>query len=176
MRSVAYIWTVLAVPLAHVRADEPTLARLSFWVPPERMAEFEAAYEEQVVPILKKHGLVESSERGRATADSFSRLFAVENPTAATIKKEHSRKTERGRTSCEVWELRSGQGVKKDSFAIVSGSTKPQPERARPYWPAQNTGRVCGKTSVARMASRREEFLVSWRTEKAICGSPLMAA
>ena len=92
MRSVAYIWTVLAVmtgPLAHVRADEPTLARLSFWVPPERMAEFEAAYEEQVVPILKKHGLVESSERGRATADSvFSRLFAVENPTAATVKKE----------------------------------------------------------------------------------------
>ena len=30
-----------------------TLARLSFWVPPERMAEIEAAYEEQVVPVLK---------------------------------------------------------------------------------------------------------------------------
>ena len=36
-----------------VEAAEPTLARLSFWVPLGRMAEFEVAYEEQVVPILK---------------------------------------------------------------------------------------------------------------------------
>ena len=56
----------------------PTLARLSFWVPPTRMAEFETAYEAKVVPILKKHGLVESVERGRATPDSvFSRLFEL---------------------------------------------------------------------------------------------------
>ena len=39
----------------------PTLARLSFWVPPERMAEFATDYEEKVIPILKRHGLVESS-------------------------------------------------------------------------------------------------------------------
>ena len=58
-------------------AKEPTLARLSFWVPPERMAEFETAYEKQIVPILNEHGLVESPVRGRTTADSvFSRLFA----------------------------------------------------------------------------------------------------
>ena len=66
-----------------VAASESTLARLSFWVPPEGMEEFEAAYEEQVVPILKKHGLVASSRRGRATVDSvFSRLFAFETPAA----------------------------------------------------------------------------------------------
>ena len=58
-----------------VYAEEPTLARLSFWAPPERMAEFEAAYEEQVVPILEKHGLVETFQRGRATVDGvFARL------------------------------------------------------------------------------------------------------
>ena len=58
-------------------AREPTLVRLAFWVPPERMEEFDAAYAEQVAPLLKKHELVESSARGRTTVDSvFSRLFA----------------------------------------------------------------------------------------------------
>ena len=56
---------------------KPTLARLSFWVAPERMTEFETAYEQRIVPILKKHGLAESVDRGRATIDSvFSRLYA----------------------------------------------------------------------------------------------------
>ena len=57
-----------------------TLARLSFWVPPERMADFGAAYENQVAPCLAKHGLVASSERGRATMDGvYCRLFAFPN-------------------------------------------------------------------------------------------------
>jgi len=70
--------TVLSLlGISPVAAEEPTLARLSFWVPPERMEEFAAAYAEQIAPILKKHGLVESSDRGRATVDSaFSRLFS----------------------------------------------------------------------------------------------------
>ena len=63
-------------------AAPPTLARLSFWVPPERMAEFEVAYEERAVPVLEQHGLVVSTRRGRTTADSvFSRLFDMETPT-----------------------------------------------------------------------------------------------
>ena len=63
---------------------DPTLVRLAFWVPPKRMAEFEGAYREKVVPILKKHGLTESSRRGRATPDSvFSRLFEVETLSEA---------------------------------------------------------------------------------------------
>ncbi|MBI4530236.1 MAG: hypothetical protein HY709_01840, partial [Candidatus Latescibacteria bacterium] len=45
----------------------PTLARLSFHVPPGRMVEFAAAYAAQVVPVLTAHGLVASAERGRAT-------------------------------------------------------------------------------------------------------------
>ena len=68
-----------------VAAEEPVLARLSFWVPSERMDQFEAAYEE-LVPVLKKHGLVETSLRGRATVDSiFSRLFAVQVPKQVRI-------------------------------------------------------------------------------------------
>lgn len=56
----------------------PTLARLSFYVPPNRMAEFEAVYNAKVAPILKTHGLMESAQRGRATVDNvFSRLFEL---------------------------------------------------------------------------------------------------
>ena len=63
-------------------AAEPILARSSFWVPPARMAEFEAAYEKKVVPILRKHGFVESSERGRPTPEEvFSRLFPFQTLT-----------------------------------------------------------------------------------------------
>ena len=75
--------------LSPIDAEGPTLARLSFWVPPKRMEEFAKAYEERVVPILEKHGLVESSQRGRATLDSvFSRLFEVTNPSALTAAEE----------------------------------------------------------------------------------------
>jgi len=53
------------------------LTRLAFWVPPERMADFGAAYEEGIAPYLADRGLVASPERGRATVDSvYSRLFA----------------------------------------------------------------------------------------------------
>ena len=65
-----------------------TLARLSFWVSPERMAEFATDYEAKVVPILKAHGLTESSERGRATpTDVFSRLFEVASPSEVEKKR-----------------------------------------------------------------------------------------
>jgi len=34
-----------------------TVARLSVWVPPERMDEFEEVYERQLAPLLRPHGL-----------------------------------------------------------------------------------------------------------------------
>ena len=79
----AAVLLVLGLSLPAV-ADEPALARLSFWMPPERMAGFEAMYREQVVPLLKQHGLAASPQRGRATVDSvFSRLFEVAMPFAS---------------------------------------------------------------------------------------------
>jgi ligand-binding sensor domain-containing protein len=64
-------------------ADGSTIARLSFWLVPEQMERFGDAYEEQLVPILRRHGLIESPERGRVGVDGvFSRLFAVESPAA----------------------------------------------------------------------------------------------
>ena len=62
-------------------APEATLGRLSFWVPPERMGEFEEAYREKIVPILNRHGFRPAEIQGRATPDSvFSRLFAFDTP------------------------------------------------------------------------------------------------
>ena len=58
-----------------------TLARLSLWVPAAQLDAFEAVFERQLAPILQRHGLVESSERARATVDTvFSRLFAFDKP------------------------------------------------------------------------------------------------
>ena len=81
--------TTLLLLSASANAAEPTLARLSFWVPPERMSEFEAAHEAQVVPFLKQHGLVASSQQGRATKDSvLNRLFEFDTPAEWEKKKE----------------------------------------------------------------------------------------
>jgi len=53
------------------------------------MAEFEAAYQEKLVPILKAHGLAESSERGLATVEGvFSRLFEVASPSEVSERRE----------------------------------------------------------------------------------------
>ena len=86
-------WLSLLVPLlcliascpisadSSTAAEGPTLARLSFWLPAERIHEFEAAYEGQLVSILQEHGLALSAHRGRPTVEGvFSRLFAVSTP------------------------------------------------------------------------------------------------
>ena len=60
-----------------------TLARLSFGVPADQLGPFATAYERQLAPILRHHGLVAITDPGRATADGiFTRLFAVETPAA----------------------------------------------------------------------------------------------
>jgi len=51
------------------------------------MAEFEAAYRERIVPILQRHGLVESPQRSRPVAEGiFCRLFAVDSPAEVVQK------------------------------------------------------------------------------------------
>ena len=82
-------WTTVGATGRSPLQTQPTLARLSFWVQPSRMPEFETAYKTKVVPILKRHGLMESAERGRATPDSiFSRLFELKTPTEVEEKQK----------------------------------------------------------------------------------------
>lgn len=63
-RSVRRVWclvvgitaSILLGSFSSVVASEPTLARLAFWVPAERMEDFGIAYVEKVIPILEEHG------------------------------------------------------------------------------------------------------------------------
>ena len=61
----------------------PLLARLSFWVPPERKQEFEGFYEAAVAPLLRDRGWVASTGVAPAAVDSvFSRLFELKSVDA----------------------------------------------------------------------------------------------
>ena len=83
--SIAFL--LISLLWAPVHASEPTLARLSFWVPSERMAEFETLYDQKVVPLLKRRGFVPSAQIGRATVDGvFSRLFEFDTPSGVSGK------------------------------------------------------------------------------------------
>ena len=55
-RSPFYSWVFLASAQEIPAAAATTLARLSFWMPPERMAEFGQVYESALAPLLKERG------------------------------------------------------------------------------------------------------------------------
>jgi len=56
-------------------------------VPTERIDEFQGSYEKKVLPVLKKHDLVESPELGRKAPEGvFSRFFEFETPAEITVK------------------------------------------------------------------------------------------
>lgn len=79
---------VLVLQVSQSWSAEPTLARLGFWVPPERMTEFEAAYGKQLVPLLKQHGFKTWAGPARATVDSvFARLFELTTPSDVALSK-----------------------------------------------------------------------------------------
>ena len=60
--------------------EDPVLARLSFWVPPERHAEFEVVYEAEIRPWMEAHGLQAYPGPGRPTLEGvFSRLYVFPN-------------------------------------------------------------------------------------------------
>ncbi len=89
IRTFAFAGLVLFLCSLKSWAVEPTLARLSFLVPPERMAEFEAAYKEKAVPVLKTYGLAESPEQARVGRDSlFNRLFELKTPSEVEDKQQ----------------------------------------------------------------------------------------
>lgn len=76
------------------------LARLSFWIPPERLDEFTLVYDDLIVPILQRHGWVEAAGCQRIVPQNlFSRLFAVETPCPIAgrrqvqVEKHHSYNT-----------------------------------------------------------------------------------
>jgi ligand-binding sensor domain-containing protein/C4-dicarboxylate-specific signal transduction histidine kinase len=58
------------------KEDIPTLARIAFWIPPERKTEFQTEYQLKILPTLVGLGLKEWKGPARATVDStFSQVF-----------------------------------------------------------------------------------------------------
>jgi two-component system, sensor histidine kinase ChiS len=81
--------TLLAVTWAHEARAEPTLARISFWVPAERMAEFERVYTERVAPLLERHGIVATRPSDRVVpAGVFDRVFPVKDVADVALKRQ----------------------------------------------------------------------------------------
>ncbi|MBI2505480.1 MAG: sigma 54-interacting transcriptional regulator, partial [Candidatus Latescibacteria bacterium] len=61
----------------------PTLARLSFFLPPAQLDDLAGLYDRQLQPLLQPHGFDAGFSDDRPyVAGVFSRLFVVENPTA----------------------------------------------------------------------------------------------
>jgi len=74
-------------------AEELTLARLSFWVAPDRLAEFENLYQTEILPWYEERGLLKYPGAGRATVDSvFSRLFVFSSAAEFHAARERLRK------------------------------------------------------------------------------------
>ncbi|NKB65894.1 MAG: response regulator [Candidatus Latescibacteria bacterium] len=64
-------------------AQDTTLARLSFWIQPERIDQFSAVYQTELAPLLAEQGLVAIGTPDRTVPDHiFSRLFALDGPAA----------------------------------------------------------------------------------------------
>ncbi|MCC7264791.1 MAG: sigma 54-interacting transcriptional regulator [Candidatus Latescibacteria bacterium] len=61
----------------------PTLARLSFFLPPAQLDDFAALYDQHLALLLQPHGLDSGFSDDRpSVAGVLSRLFAVDSPTA----------------------------------------------------------------------------------------------
>ena len=90
MAPILYILLLFLTVPTPAQTSEPTLARLSYWVPDERLAEFTQVYEQEIRPFFAARGIIESSLEGRPTVPGvFSRLFEFPSPAAlAAAEKE----------------------------------------------------------------------------------------
>ena len=92
MSALALLVILCLADSARATPEDPVLARLSFWVPPERHAEFELVYETEIRPWMEAQGFDESPDSGRPTiADVFSRLYVFANPARIDSAREHLR-------------------------------------------------------------------------------------
>ena len=69
------------------------LARLCFYLPADRVSQFESTFESKLLPRLKDYGLVPAADLGRETIDEvFHRLFSLESATEVTaVQRQLSR-------------------------------------------------------------------------------------
>ena len=154
VQAIALALLVLGLGAAVCWAAEPTLARLAFWVPPDRMVEFESAYQEKVLPILEAHGLTTSAKEGRTTVDSvFSRLFELESPSQVPEARQVLQEDEAFQAILQGLGLEFGaaQPDTRIRFAVRIYATPAGPGTSLPAGPGRATP-VHQETGVWRMS------------------------
>ena len=71
---VCLMWTVPALPA------EPTLARLSFRVPSDRMVAFDAAFKATIAPILNRHDIADTGSRSEGgPGDLYTKVYRFDS-------------------------------------------------------------------------------------------------
>ena len=129
-----------------------TLARLSFWVPTERRADFESAYTTKLKPLLQRHDLEESTQEGRSTTDGvFSRLFEVESPGVAVVANQALRQDAAWQEALERLSTDFGDGISDYRFGIYRTPSGPgrgmaagagKTKRSKGKWHRTGAGRT----------------------------------
>ena len=91
----------------------PTLARLSFFPPPAHLDDFAVLYDRHLTPLLQPHGLEAGSHDSRPpVAGVFSRLFAVDSPTALQRTTQALRHDPTWKTALQDLEARLGESLR----------------------------------------------------------------
>ena len=114
---------------------EPTLARLSFWVPVAQMAAFEAAYHEVVVPSSKgtdwKNPQYRDDQRLRGSSTD---CLPLDRPPKWRVRHKHSNKSPHGRMHWNRSGRLSQRPKRMVGFDTIWEPMFPQPQRVR-LWP-----------------------------------------
>ena len=169
-QTAQFISSSVQVPLpdsAPVEGVKSVLARLCFWVLPERMGEFETVYNKKVVPILKRHGLVVLSERGRETIRGvFHQLF--EFNCVAEFEQRQTLLQDDPAWRKTLVELGKAFGTAEDVFAQLGRTlgAAVYPDQIRQSFTLYHVSAGAGQTVPAGPGEKR--FTVSeqgrWRT------------
>ncbi|MFH1574821.1 MAG: hypothetical protein ABIG68_12620, partial [Acidobacteriota bacterium] len=119
-----------------------TLARLSFWIPEDRDAEFAETFEKKAIPLLREHGLTQPMLDERpAVPGVFSRLFEVELPLAVPSLEHALERDAHWQQGVQDWGHRFG-GTEQEG-------------RLRTYFGLYSTPAGPGRTVEAGAGTRR---------------------
>ena len=149
-------------------SSEPTLARLSFWVPQEQMGAFESSYREQVVPMLKQRGLTASSQKvDRAAPGVFSRLFEFASPRDVLEKQAALQKDAQWnallRTVGTSFGSTSSDGLIQNRFGVYaapkSEGKRTLAEEPRGHWRNYDVSDGLPLSSVAGIVQDKDGYL-----------------
>lgn len=111
----------------------PTLARLSFFLPPAQLDDFAGLYDHHLPPLLQPHGLESGFSDDRPyVAGVFSRLFAMESPSALIRTTQALRLDPSWQSALKAIEGRLGVSLRHELSIYATSGTEGQVVKAGP--------------------------------------------